>query len=698
MSPEQVRGQVVDHRSDIFAFGAILYEMLSGKRAFHGDSAVETMSAILKEDPPEFSETNKAVAPALERFVHHCLEKSPEERFQSARDLAFDLQALSGTSGQTLSTSLPVTSFWNRAWERKAWLALTSVLLLTGLALAVPYFRSSSPPSKVHAMRFLVYAPEQSNIVGGAIISPDGQRLVMRIGDATGKVALWIRLLNSLAAQVLPGTEGAGTFFWSADSRSIGFFAAGKLKRVDVAGGTAQTICESSEGRGGTWNRDGVIIFSAIGSDGLFRVSAAGGVPTAVTKLDQSRQETWHRMPYFLPDSKHFLYVANSAHREDSGVYVRALDSNETKRLVASNTNAVYAPPGYLLFMRENTLMAQPFDAATLQLSGEPQPLVEQVNVNPVGLGGYSVSDDGVLVYLSGGAQSQLTWFDRTGKLLSSAGAANYYSNLSISPDEKRVAVATWDPQASTRDIWIIDPVRTTSTRFTFNAAEDFLPIWSPDGANIVFVSDRSGLGNLYEKPTSGAANEEEILKTDERKWPSDWSRNEQYVAFISASPTTKLDLWVLPMFGDRKPIPFLQTSFNEDGARFSPDGHFIAYYSDDSGPYEVYVQPFPASGAKWQISSGGGLQPRWRGDGKELFFMAPNKNLMAVDVNLGNGTFEAGVPKMLFQTRSIGYPGPRNTYECSADGQRFLMNSLQSDAGSIPVNVVLNWTADLKR
>ncbi len=477
-------------------------------------------------------------------------------------------------------------------------------------------------------MRFLVYAPEQSNIAGAAMISPDGQRLVMRMGDATGKVALWIRLLNSLTAQVLPGTEGAGSFFWSADSRSIGFFAAGKLKRVDVAGGTAQTICESSEGRGGTWNRDGVIIFSAIGSDGLFRVSAAGGVATAVTKLDQSRQETWHRMPYFLPDGKHFLYVANSAHREDSGVYVRALDSNETKRLVASNTNAVYAPPGYLLFMRENTLMAQPFDAGTLQLSGEPQPLVEQVNVSPVGMGGFSVSAAGVLVYLSGGAQSVLTWFDRTGKSLSSTGAANYYSNLSISPDEKRVAVATWDPQASTRDIWIIDPVRTTSTRFTFNAAEDFLPIWSPDAANIVFVSDRSGLGNLYEKPTSGAANEEEILKTDERKWPSDWSRDGQYIAFISASPTTKLDLWVLPMLGDRKPIPFLQTSFNEDGPKFSPDGHFIAYISDDSGPYEVYVQPFPATGAKWQISSGGGIQPRWRGDGKELFFMAPNKKL----------------------------------------------------------------------
>jgi Tol biopolymer transport system component len=269
---------------------------------------------------------------------------------------------------------------------------------------------------------------------------------------------------------------------------------------------------------------------------------------------------------------------------------------------------------------------------------------------------------------------------------------------MSLSPDEKRVATAIWDAQTSTRDIWIIDPARATSTRFTFNGAEDFLPIWSPDGSKILFVSDRSGFGNLYEKPTSGAANEEEILKTDERKWPSDWSKDGQYVAYTSFGPKTKLDLWVLPMFGDRKPFPFLQTSFNEDGSRFSPDGHFIAYYSDDSGSYEVYVQPFPASGAKWQISSGGGMQPRWRRDGKELFFIDPKRNLIAVEVNLSQGSFEAGVPKTLFQTHTIGYSGPRNLYECSGDGQRFLINSLQSDAGSIPVTVVVNWMADLKR
>ncbi|HEV8368020.1 MAG TPA: protein kinase [Pyrinomonadaceae bacterium] len=698
MSPEQVRGQVVDHRSDIFAFGAILYEMLSGKRAFHAGSPAETMSAILKEDPPELSATNRTIPPALERLVHHCLEKSPEERFQSARDLAFDLQALSGTSSQTTSTSLLVTRFWKRGWERAAWLILTGFLLLAGLALAVPYFRSSSPPPDSHAKRFLISPPEQSNILGTASISPDGQRLLMRIADSTGKVGLWIRPLNGLAAQMLPGTEGAGSSFWSADSRSVAFFAAGKLKRIDIAGGYAQTICESPEGRGGTWNRDGTIIFSAIGSDGLLRVSASGGSPTLITKLDQSREESWHRLPYFLPDGKHFLFAANSARSEDSGVYVGALDSNETKRLIGASTNAIYAPPGYLLFVRETTLMVQRFDATTLQLAGDSQPLVEQINVSPLGSNSYSVSDDGVLVYLSGATKSELNWFDRNGKLLSSTGASNNNSNMSLSPDEKRVATAIWDAQTSTRDIWIIDPARATSTRFTFNGAEDFLPIWSPDGSKILFVSDRSGFGNLYEKPTSGAANEEEILKTDERKWPSDWSKDGQYVAYTSFGPKTKLDLWVLPMFGDRKPFPFLQTSFNEDGSRFSPDGHFIAYYSDDSGSYEVYVQPFPASGAKWQISSGGGMQPRWRRDGKELFFIDPKRNLIAVEVNLSQGSFEAGVPKTLFQTHTIGYSGPRNLYECSGDGQRFLINSLQSDAGSIPVTVVVNWMADLKR
>jgi eukaryotic-like serine/threonine-protein kinase len=698
MSPEQVRGQVVDHRSDIFAFGAILYEMLSGKRAFHGGSAAETMSAILKEDPPDLSATNRTVSPALERVVHHCLEKSPEERFQSARDLAFDLQALSGTSGQTLANSQTATNFWSRGRERAAWLTLAGILLLAALALAIPYSRNSSTRAEARAMRFLIFPGEQSSVVGTVLISPDGQRLLMRIADSSGKMTLWIRPLNSLAAQILPGTEGAQSAFWSADSRSVGFFAGGKLKRVDPAGGAAQPICESSEGRGGTWNRDGVIVFSQIAADGLFRVSAAGGVPTLLTKPDQARQETWHRMPSFLPDGKHFLYVAGSVRREDSGVYIGALDSNETSRLVIANTNAVYAQPGYLLFMRETTLMAQRFDATTLQLSGEPRPLAEQVNVTPIGFGSYSVSDDGVLVYLSGGGQSQLTWFDRNGKLLSSIGGTHYHSNLSLSPDEKRVAVAIWDAQTSNRDIWIIDPARTVSTRFTFNSADDFLPLWSPDGANLFFVSDRNGFGNFYQKPTSGAANDEEVLKTDERKWSTDWSRDGQYIAFTSANPQTKLDLWVLPIAGDRKPISFLRTSFNEDGGRFSPDGRFIAYHSDESGPYEVYVQPFPASGAKWQISSGGGMQPRWRRDGKELFFMAPNKKLMAVDVNLANGTFAAGVPKILFQTNSLGYSGPRNSYECSGDGQRFLINSLQSDVGAIPVTVVLNWAADLKR
>ncbi len=699
MSPEQVRGQGVDHRSDIFAFGAILYEMLSGKRAFHGDSAVETMSAILREDPPELSATNQNVAPALERVVHHCLEKSPEERFQSARDLAFDLQALSGTSGQTLASSLPVTTFRSRRWERPAWLTLTAILLLAAFALAVPYFRSSSPPVEAHAIRFLVFPPEQSNIAGIPQISPDGRRLVARTADSTGKIALWIRPLDSLVWQMLPGTDGATFSFWSADSRSIGFFSGGKLKRIEATGGATQTICEAAEGRGGTWNREGTILFSPGGFGGLFKVSAAGGVPTVATKLDESRQETSHRTPYFLPDGKHFIFLAMTASREGTGIYLGGLDSTERKRLLTSTQNVVYAPPGYLLFMRDTTLMAQQFDPATLQLSGEPLPVVEQVNVNPLGIGFYSVSDNGVLVYGGGGiGKANLSWFDRTGKLLNSTGEPTEYSNLSLSPDEKRVAVSVRDSQIGLRDIWIVDPVRTTSMRFTFNPADDFLPIWSPDGSNIVFVSDQNGLGNLYEKPTSGAASEELILKTDERKWPSDWSRDGQYIAFTSANLKTKLDLWVLPVVGERKPIPFLQTPFNEDVPKFSPDGRFIAYNSDESGQYEIFVQPFPASGAKWQVSTGGGIQPHWRRDGKELFYLAPNKKLMVVDVNRGNGTFEAGVPKVLFQTRIIGYPGPRNSYDCSADGQRFLINSLPSEATSIPVTVVLNWAADLKR
>ncbi|MEP6707321.1 MAG: hypothetical protein ABJC05_07365, partial [Pyrinomonadaceae bacterium] len=421
-------------------------------------------------------------------------------------------------------------------------------------------------------------------------------------------------------------------------------------------------------------------------------------VPTLVTALDESRQEISHKFPQFLPDGKHFLYLAQS--RESSAIYVGALDSKETKRLLSTLVKAAYTPPGYLLFMRERTLMAQPFDADKLLLTGEPSPLAEQVGVLAVqGSANFSVSDNGVLTYMSGILGSnQPALFDRGGKLLSSVGPSGEYLNIFFSPDEKRVAAAIADPQSGARDIWLLDLARGTPTRFTFDPAEDFLPVWSPDGSRIVFASDRDGPGNFYQKFASGAANEKQLFKTSERKWPSDWSRDGRFILFTNFGQKTKADLWVLPMTGEQKPVPFLQSPFNEDHARFSPDGRFIAYASDESGKFEVYVQTFPVSGGKWLVSANGGAQPRWRRDGKEIFYIAPDRKLMAVDVKTEASIFEAGVPRVLFQTRVVGYPNPRNMYEVSADGQHFLISTPLEEATSTPITVVVNWTADLKR
>ncbi|MCA1602594.1 MAG: protein kinase, partial [Acidobacteria bacterium] len=698
MSPEQVRGRAVDHRSDIFSFGAILYEMLSGRRAFHGESAADTMSAILKEDPPDLSETNHNISPALERLVNHCLEKNPEQRFHSAIDLAFAIEALSGsitTSAQTIATPIPAPG-WIKKRERVVWAVTVGVLLLT-LGFAIAYIRRA-PVGSPAATRFFIYPPEKTTFNGSFAISPDGRRVVFR-ASSEGKILLWVRELDSLAAQPLAGTEEAAFPFWSPDSRFVAFTSGDKLKKIGVAGEPAQTLCDGvQEGRGGAWSRDGVIIFTPKSTDALFRVSAAGGAPTPLTTLDASRKEVSHAYPRFLPDGRHFLYLARSAQRENEGIYVGSLDSKETKLLVNANASAAYAP-GYLLFLRERTLMAQGFDAEKLELTGEPFPVAEQVDrLSGPGFGLFSVSETGVLAYRSGSASNtQLTWFDRGGKQLGTVGPPGAFVSPWLSPDEKRVVIHRDDSQASTADILMIELARGAPTRFTFDPSFDIHPIWSPDGSRIVFASDRDGPLNLYQRAASGAGNDEALLKSDGRKFPDDWSADGRLILYRNLDLKTNWDLWVLPLTGDRKPFPFLQTEFVEAQGRFSPDGKWIAYTSNESGAWQVYVQSFSAGG-KWQVSTEGGAQPQWRRDGRELFYLATDRKLMAVEVKGDGSTFERGVPNALFELRIPNFPGARNFYFVAADGQRFLVASLLGEAASTPTTVVLNWTADLKR
>jgi eukaryotic-like serine/threonine-protein kinase len=709
MSPEQVRGRHVDHRSDIFSFGAVLYEMLSGQRAFHGESAVETLNAILKEEPPELTTTNRNIAPSLELVVSHCLEKSPERRFQSATDIAFALESLSSTSGVSCETATVISSPFSRSRITKPlpWIAAAVFLIamLAVLPFAIAYFRSA-PTSHPSAVRAMIPPPENVHLLyfNMMAVSPDGQRLAFVGINSNGVQSLWVRPLASASAQPLAGTDGAAYPFWSPDGRFIGFFADGKLKKIEATGGPAQTLCDALRGFGGTWNRDGVIVFAPNPNTALYRVAAAGGAPVPLP-LDNSRKEKVHRFPYFLPDGRHFIYRAGLsgayARDEVNGIYVGSLDSSEYKLILRADTYAVYAS-GHLLFWRDGALMAQPFDERSLQLTSEAVPIAEQVQMNLFEVrAAFSVSDNGVLVFQSGsavGTVSQLFWFDRDGKREGRQGEPIFGSNPRLSPDGQRIIAMLFDFQAGGTDLWLYDSALTRKTRFTFNPAFDSNPVWSPDGRSIIFSSDRRTrlMYDMYRKDASGARDEELVFESNENKRASSCSTDGRFLAYSRLEgPGGKADIWVLPLTGERKPFPFTQTpQFDETHAQFSPDGRFIAYESDESGTRQVYVAAFPEPGGKQQVSTSGGEDPVWRRDGKELFFLSSGR-MMAAEVKTNGSSLDIGNAQLLFDAHS-GFGGFAH-YDVTPDGKRFIVATL-GEGGSAPMNLVVNWTADVKQ
>jgi len=712
MAPEQLEGKEADARSDIFAFGAVLYEMFAGRKAFQGESHASVIMAIMASQPPPVS-TLQPVAPALDHLVEKCLAKDPGERWQTAQDLASELKWIAGVSMTASRVAVAPAEAPPPAQRRaspRLWMAVAAGLLLATVALAavaIVHFRETPP--RRQTIRFEIHPPEKERFQEMAV-SPDGERLAFTTGDSTGTARLWVRPLDSLAAQPLPGSEGAYLPFWSPDSRSIAFFAGGKLKKIDLLGGPAQTLCDAQAGRSGAWNREGVILFRpAIGP--IYRVSAAGGEARAVTAFDRSRQENTHSWPQFLPDGRHFLYTATGSVPENSAVYVASLDSKDAKRLINTNLNTAYARDasgqGYLLFARGNTLMAQAFDAGRLELAGEPFPAAENMSIgaNNAGpfLAAFSVSQNGVLAYARGGGlgMKELTWFDREGKRLSRVGEPADYSNPAFSPDEKRFAVGRVDPQANARDIWIFDLARGASSRFTFDRADDFNPTWSPDGARLAFTSIRKGHRNLYLKSAAGTTAEEPLLESDQEKAATDWSRDGRFLFFNSGEPNRTDDVWAIPLEGDRKPFPVVTGSFLEQQGQLSPDGRWIAYESTESGRDEIYVQSFHTgsspAGGKWQVSTAGGIEPMWRRDGKELFYRAADNKLMAVEVKPVGTAFEAGIPQPLFEMR-VDAATRRSTYLPAANGQRFLVVQLLEQATSAPLTVAVNWLAGARR
>jgi Tol biopolymer transport system component len=488
--------------------------------------------------------------------------------------------------------------------------------------------------------------------------------------------------------------------FWSPDGQFLGFFAGARLFKIALSGGPPQPLTDTEgggAGRTGTWNREGTIVFTPRTILPIHRVSASGGQSIPVTVLNESRQETGHTYPSFLPDGRHFLYLAQSRNPENDAVFVGSLDSTETKFLLQTDSGAVYTTPGYLLFLRRGTLTAQAFNADRLELSGEPFPVAEVTGTDyGQGSPAFSASESGVLAYRSTGRDLQLAWLDREGKQVGTVGPPGEYLNVALSPDERRVVIDRNDATLLTHDLWLYDLARGTASRLTFGPVDESDAVWSPDGEEIVFGSNGASHG-LYRKAASGVGEEERLVETSDTTYPRDWSADGRYLLYENPGGTSA-DLWVLPLFGDRKPIPFLQAEFSEQEGRFSPNGRWIAYTSNEARRREVFVQSFPAGAGKWQISTEGGYVPRWSRDGKELFYIAADGKFMAVPVSAG-ATFEAGVPKALFQTWLVGFQvGGFNHYAVSADSQRFLMNVPTGEGNKSPITVMVNWLAGIRR
>ena len=558
-------------------------------------------------------------------------------------------------------------------------------------ALAIAYFSRSEPT--VHPVRLALTPAEKTTAAANLTVSPDGLTVAFIANNAEGKRELWVRPLAADTPQVLAGTEDAETPFWSADSRSLGFFANGKLFKVDAARGRPQALCDVRDVAGGTWNRDGVIVFS--GTEGLYRVSAQGGTPELATKVDP--REEAHRWPSFLPDGRHFVFLADAQTTENHHIRLGSLDSQETQILFGAVTRVVYAPPGYLLYVNQGALVAHPFDAKSLKVTGDPITVAE--HIAEVGFNhdfDFSVSDNGVLAYQIGGTKSQLAWFDRTGKKLESVGAADNYATLALSPDGARAVAGLLDTDGRQADVWIIDLSRGTKSRLTFDPQSDGDPTWSPDGKRIMFTSNRTNDGHihLYETSANTTADNQLLLRSDADDIPMSWSPDSTSVLFLRFKTTARATVWLLSV-ADRQAKPLLESqAFDYGSAEFSPNGRFIAYDSNESGRNEVYVQTFPPSGQKWVISNGGGSLPLWRRDGRELFYLTQDGKVMSAEMK-SDSTFDSVVTKQLFQTQFKRAPGI--PYAVTNDGSRFLINTPAEANTATPLVVVLNWTATLK-
>ncbi len=693
MAPEQLEGKTSDARTDIFALGAVLYEMATGRRAFVAETQASLIGAIMHEKPQPVSSIQPMTPPALDRVIQSCLAKNPEDRWQTAHDVKLQLQWIA-EGGSVVGLPAPVAAR-RKSRERLAWIAFAIAVLAAAL-FAVGYIRRAPAPQL--QTRFEITPPAELVTVGSPRISPDGRHVVFRGVDSAGDAQLWLRPMDSMDARPLAGTEGArddGRPMWSPDSRYVAFFVGGKLKKVPVAGGPTQTICDA-DGADGSWSTRGEILYDGGTSAPLMRVAAAGGIAKPEVSLDDLEGVTSVAWPEFLPDGEHFLYLAETSGEEDK-VMIRLLGSDEGRVLMTSDSRVQFVEPGYLMYVLNGMLVAHPFDADAGVLSGDPLPLADNVGVSAVGLADFSASHEGTLAYRGGQmGVRRLLWRDRTGRELGQVGEVAEYTDSSISPDGQRVVVDVAGPDGSNIDLWIHDLERGVASRFTFDAGYDILPVWSPDGSRIVFTSSRGeGSDALYWKDASGAGAAELLLALEENLYASNWTRDGSVLAFGVQTTDTSWDIWALPMDGSGEAFPVLQSEFAEVRASFSPDGRWMVYESNESGDWEIYVTRFPGPGGKWQVSTNGGSEPQWSAEGREIFYLDATENLVTVPVSIGS-TFRAGLPETLFDVGLFPVLA-RSRYLVTDDGERFLMLSPVAGESVRPISVVLNWDAGLE-
>jgi len=699
MAPEQLEGKDIDARTDIFAFGTVLYEAVTAQKAFTGKSQASLIAAILEKDPLPISQIQPMTPPALDRVVKTCIAKEPDDRWQTAHDVGLQLKWILEAGSQA---GLPAPVVAKRK-SRERMLGLVSALLLLAVA-GISYYAISMRQSlhSISPLHVSVLPPENTQFnfkrqySGALSLSPDGRWMTFTARGSSGKESLWLRSIVTSEARPISGADTATFPFWSPDSRYLAFFAEGNLKKAQVSGGPPITICKAADGRGGTWNADGVILF-APGSNGpIHRVSSSGGTAEAITKLNDERKETTHRYPWFLPDGKHFLYFAGSFVggfiSETNAVYVASLDEKVNRTLLHVRANIAYAN-GFLFFVRDKVLMAQPFDEKKLALTGDPIAVSDRIAYHtPFQRGLFAVSENGLLAYETGPSvtNSQLIISDRTGKELGKIGElASISGDFRLSPDATTIAAGIMDPDSGYADLWLYDLGRNLKTRFTFDTGTEFWPVWSPDGTMIVYTSGKKLSLDLYRKRADSTGNEELLLESDANKFPNDWSPDGRFLVY-SEGTTGAFDLWILPLSGDRKPYPLIKTEFDVGYGRFSPDGKWLAYQSTESGKYEVYVIPFPSlAGGKRQISTGGGSAPSWRKDGLELFYLSADSVLMAVPIDASGEKLQPGAPTRLF---------PANAYTAFGDGQKFVWRKPEQNEGPAPITLISGWQTLLQR